>query len=104
MKGKKAAFFEQYKIDRNQTQAAIRAGYSPKTAASAGCRLMKDPEIAAAVSEWEKQMHEQHTTDADEVIEFLTSVMRGEITDNVPLFIGKGLQELTKVVRISRQS
>lgn len=39
-------FVAEYTIDFNATQAAIRAGYSPKTAYSIGSELLKKPEIA----------------------------------------------------------
>jgi phage terminase small subunit len=42
---KQAQFVEEYLIDLNATQAAIRAGYSAKTAYSAGERLLRDVEI-----------------------------------------------------------
>lgn len=94
VKGKKLKFFETIIADPaiTQTDAAIAAGYSAKTAAQQGCRLMKDPEIVAAFDVWKKEQHEKNTARADEVIEFLTSVMRGEVVDNVPLFVGDGEQ------------
>lgn len=94
MKGKKAKFFEYWTVDQNGTKAAIRAGYSEKTAAQQASRLLKDPEVAAAVEQWKKQQHEERTAEAEEVEEFLTSVMRGEEVDNIPLFVGDGFQEL----------
>jgi phage terminase small subunit len=48
---KRKAFCFEFVIDRNATQAAIRAGYSPKSAASQGCRLMKLPIIADKIDE-----------------------------------------------------
>ena len=38
-------FVREYLIDRNGTQAAIRAGYSPKTAAAQASRLLKDVKV-----------------------------------------------------------
>lgn len=38
-------FIDEYIIDQNATQAAIRAGYSPKTAGAHACRLLKDVNI-----------------------------------------------------------
>lgn len=42
-------FVEEYLVDLNATQAALRAGYSPKTAGSIGQENLKKPEIAAAI-------------------------------------------------------
>lgn len=46
---KQQAFVDEYLIDLNATQAAIRAGYSEKTAGQIGDENLKKPEIAAAV-------------------------------------------------------
>lgn len=49
MTPKQVAFVKQYLIDHNATQAAIRAGYSQKTAASIGEENLRKPEIRAAI-------------------------------------------------------
>ena len=46
---KQQAFAREYCLDKNATQAAIRAGYSAKTAASQGERLLRNVEIRAEV-------------------------------------------------------
>lgn len=46
---RQAAFIAEYLIDRNATQAAIRAGYSKKTAGQIGDENLKKPEIRAAI-------------------------------------------------------
>jgi phage terminase small subunit len=42
-------FVEEYQIDHNATQAAIRAGYSPRSAKVTGCRLLTDANVIAAL-------------------------------------------------------
>lgn len=49
MTPKQAAFVQQYLVDRNATQAAIRAGYSAKTASAIGEENLRKPEIRAAI-------------------------------------------------------
>jgi phage terminase small subunit len=56
MTKKQKRFVEEYLIDLNITQAAIRAGYSPKTAYSIGSENLKKPEIRACI---EKAMAER---------------------------------------------
>ncbi|WP_114283714.1 terminase small subunit [Candidatus Halocynthiibacter alkanivorans] len=57
LKNKRHELFSlEYTADRNATQAAIRAGYSPKTAGSQGHDLLKKPEIAARVDELETEI------------------------------------------------
>lgn len=96
MTGRKKAFIEAYLSDvtRNRTAAAIAAGYSEKTAKQQAYKLMHDAEVAEAISAAEKELHEQNTARADEVIEFLTSVIRGDEVDAVALSVGKGKQKL----------
>ena len=48
---KQQAFIQEYMIDLNATQAAIRAGYSPKTANEQGCRLLTNVSILQVVKE-----------------------------------------------------
>lgn len=47
---KQQRFVEEYLVDLNATQAAIRAGYSEKTAHSQGSRLLENVEISKAVA------------------------------------------------------
>lgn len=49
MTPKQEAFAREYAIDKNATQAAIRAGYSAKTAHSAGPRLLENVEVRATI-------------------------------------------------------
>jgi phage terminase small subunit len=50
MTPKRQRFVDEYLIDLNATQAAIRAGYSAKTAGSIGEENLKKPEIADAIA------------------------------------------------------
>jgi phage terminase small subunit len=52
---KQERFVAEYLVDLNATQAAIRAGYSEKTASSIGEENLRKPEIAAAVAEKTQQ-------------------------------------------------
>ena len=49
MTPKETAFVREFRVDRNATKAAVRAGYSKRTAGSAGQRLLKKVEIRAAI-------------------------------------------------------
>jgi phage terminase small subunit len=52
---KQALFVQEYATDCNATQAAIRAGYSVKTAYSLGQRLLKNAEVAASLSKHQER-------------------------------------------------
>lgn len=65
---KQEAFVAEYLIDLNATQAAIRAGYSEKTASSQGERLLRNVEVQAALSEAQKDRSERTAITADRVL------------------------------------
>ena len=71
-------FYKEYLVDSNATQAAKRAGYSPKTAYSQGQRLLKNVEGKQYMKELMAEKEKQLIADQDEVLKYLTAVMRGE--------------------------
>ena len=97
MNAKQKRFCDEYLIDCNATQAAIRAGYSPKTAYSIGVENLKKPELKKYIDEQLERIHNEKTADAQEVIEYLTAVMRGEHTEQVLKLIGEGVQTITDI-------
>lgn len=56
---KQQAFAREYLVDRNATQAAIRAGYSRKSAHSQGHDLLKHPEIQEAIQDGTQKVFER---------------------------------------------
>lgn len=94
---KQKRFCDEYLIDCNATQAAIRAGYSPKTAYSIGEENLKKPELKTYIDERLEQLHSEKIADAQEVLEYLTSVMRGEHTEQVLRLDGDGVQVVDSV-------
>lgn len=75
---KQQRFVDEYLIDLNATQAAIRAGYSRKTAyRTASDNLMK-PQIKKCVDQRMKEKESALIANQDEVLKYLTSVMRGQ--------------------------
>lgn len=65
---KQKRFIEEYLIDLNATQAAIRAGYSPHTAYSIGSELLKKPEIRARVDKEMAERSKRTGINADRVV------------------------------------
>lgn len=97
MNEKQKRFCDEYLIDCNATQAAIRAGYSPKTAYAIGEQNLKKLELKAYIDEQLEQLHNKKTADAQEVLEYLTAVMRGEHTEQVLRLVGDGVQEISDI-------
>ena len=60
------------------TEAAMKAGYSKKTAYSIGQRLLKNVEIENYLSEHRQKAHNSRIATAEEVLEFLSGTMRNE--------------------------
>lgn len=92
---KQRRFCDEYLIDLNATQAAIRAGYSAKTAKSIGQRLLTNVDMKNYIAEQLELIHSEKTADAAEVMEYLTSVMRGQSSSEeiVVEMCGDGVSE-----------
>lgn len=80
---KQQRFCDEYLIDLNATQAAIRAGYSEKTAKQIGQENLTKLDIKSCI---EKRMAEKEAAliaDQNEVMKYLTSVLRGQSKSEV---------------------
>lgn len=80
---KQQRFVDEYIISGNATQAAIKAGYSKKTAAVTATENLRKPNIKAAIEKRNAEIQSEKTADMTEVMEYLTSVMRGKQTESV---------------------
>lgn len=65
---KQQMFVREYLVDLNATQAAIRAGYSAKTAKQQGARLLTNVDVATALSEAQAKRAERVEIDQDYVL------------------------------------
>ncbi|MEG0999353.1 MAG: terminase small subunit [Clostridiales bacterium] len=75
---KQKIFCDEYLIDLNATQAAIRAGYSPKTAQEQGSRLLLNVMVQGYIEKRMAEKESQLIASQDEVLQTLTRVMRRE--------------------------
>lgn len=85
MTPKQKKFCEYFLQCGNAAEAARKAGYSGKTADRIGGENLKKPVISAYIS---KRTHEQDkklVADANEVLEFYSAVMRGQVKDQFGL-------------------
>ena len=92
---KQKRFCDEYLIDLNATQAAIRAGYSPKGMNKRVTRMMANEGIQSYIKERMAEKEAELIADQDEVLKYLTSVLRGESqsTEIVVEGIGDGCSE-----------
>lgn len=82
---KQFEFYENYLATNNITQSAIDAGYSAKTASQQGSRMLSSIKGQTYIAERMAELDEEKVATANEVLEYLTSVMRGEVQDQFDL-------------------
>lgn len=87
-------FVQEYMKTNNINQSAIKAGYSPKTASVQGSRLLTNVKVSAYIQAITERLESDKIADIQEVMEYLTSVMRGEKKDQFDL--DPALSERTK--------
>lgn len=112
------AFCEEYLIDLNATQAAIRAGYSDKNAKSQAARLLMNADVQQGIQELKAQRSKRTEITADFVLQQLVAIASSHITDvvnvvnecveredgsfiNVPYVVVKDTEELTEAQKAS---
>lgn len=90
MTPKQQRFCDEYLVDLNATQAAIRAGYSENTARQQGAENLAKPYIKAYIAERMAEKEDELIAKQDEVIKYLTAVLRGESQSEVVVVEGQG--------------
>lgn len=95
---KQKAFADYYIELGNATEAARRAGYSNKTAAVIGTENLTKPNIKQYIDERLKEIEDKRIAKGEEVLQYLTKVMRGEEKDQFGL--DASLQDRTKAAEL----
>lgn len=96
MTKKQKLFVDEYLIDLNATQAAIRAGYSPDTAGSIGGENLKKPEISAAIAKAMAERSRRTGINQDRILQEIAKLALVNIADVVDLETGKIKESATK--------
>ncbi|MDF4185947.1 terminase small subunit [Ligilactobacillus salivarius] len=78
---KQQRFVDEYIISGNATQAAIKAGYSKKTARFVGAENLTKPNIKVELEKRNDEIKSQKTMDMQEVMERLAAIARGETVE-----------------------
>jgi len=93
-------FADEWLKDMNGTRA-YRVAYphikKDTTAKAAASRLLTDVNVKTYIDEQLEKMHNERTADAKEVLEYLTSVMRGEQKEQTLIGTGEGAQGVTEI-------
>ena len=93
MTEKQKRFCDEYLIDLNATRAYKVAYQNVKNdavAAAAAARLLRNVKVKNYIADRMEEIHNEKTADAQEVIEYLTSVLRGESTAQEIVVEGTG--------------
>lgn len=87
---KQQRFCDEYLIDLNATQAAIRAGYSPHYANTNASKLLQITTIKDFLQKRMAEKEKELIADQDEVLRYLTAVMRGQSVAEIVVVEGTG--------------
>ena len=98
---KQKRFCDEYLIDLNATQAAIRAEYSEKTAEQIGYQLLQKTSVQEYIETRMAEKEKELIADQDEVLKYLTSVLRGQSqsTELVVEGVGDGCSEARTIMK-----
>lgn len=81
MNARQEKFAQEWLKDFNATQAAIRAGYSKRTAYSQGQRLLKNVEVDQLIQQLKQQAYQRNQMHIDEAISILSDMARFDLLD-----------------------
>ncbi|NJI81864.1 terminase small subunit [Clostridioides difficile] len=97
---KQKRFCDYYIETGNATEAAIRAGYSEKTAKVIGAENLTKPYLKNYIDERIGQLESNRIADAKEVMEYLTKIVRNEAKEEVVVVSENGVERVKKDVSI----
>lgn len=100
MTDKQRKFADEYLIDCNATRA-YKAAYprikSDGAARACASKLLTNPNIKSYIEQKMQELSSAKVASAEEVIQYLTSVMRGEHTEQTLRLIGDGVQDISNI-------
>lgn len=94
---KQQRFADEYIISGNATEAAIKAGYSSKYANTNASKLLQNTTIKTYLDEHLAELNSKTIATQEEVLSYLTSVMRGEQTEQTLRGTGEGAQSIIDI-------
>lgn len=95
---KQQRFADEYIITGNATQSAVKAGYSSKYANTNANKLLQNTTIKDYIDERLAKLESEKIATQEEVLQYLTSVMRGEKTEPLLVLDGEGTQKVIQAV------
>lgn len=97
MKEQQELFVQEYLVDLNATQAAIRAGYSTRSAGAIGCELLKKPNIRARIDSEMAKLSRRTGVNQERVVRELAKIAFANPTDIIDLNTGEPREDAQAV-------
>lgn len=94
---KQQRFADEYIISGNATQSAIIAGYSQKYANTNASKLLQNTTIKNYIEERLEHLDSEKIADQKEILQYLTSILRGEETEQTLRGVGEGAQVISNI-------
>lgn len=81
----------------NIYQSALEAGYSENYAKTDAFKILENPSVKEYIAEKMKELDKENIARAEEVLTYLTSVMRGKETEQILRSVGDGVQNISEI-------
>ena len=94
---KQQRFADEYIISGNAYKSAIKAGYSNNYAKGNVIKLLENVSVKAYINERLEELKSEKVADQQEIMEFLTAAMRGEVLEPIAILDGEGVQKLVEI-------
>lgn len=85
---KQQRFADEYIISGNATQSAVKAGYSERYANTNASKLLQNTTIKSYIDDRLKELEDNAIVKQDEILKYLSSIMRGEQTEQILINVG----------------
>jgi phage terminase small subunit len=82
---KQMRFIDEYMIDGNATQAALRAGYTKTSAYNSSRKLLRRSEVASELGRRYSKLHNSRILSSEEILEMYSAIAKGEVQDQFGL-------------------
>jgi len=94
---KQQKFADEYIITGNASEAARKAGYSKTYASTHVYKLLENARVKAYIDNRLEEIKNEKVADQQEILEYLTSILRGEQTEETLRGVGEGAQTIDDI-------
>ena len=94
---KQKQFADEYIRTGNAYQSAVNAGYSEKYAKARSHKMLENVGINQYIDDNLEIIQKESIAEADEIMRYLTRVLRGEEKEEILVYVGDGMQEIQTI-------